>query len=179
MLVTLPNIKKITLSTLWFSKVMDTQSWLFLALATNSRKFSNLATVLFLDIFRSYLEELLLIKLSLTLENCIAKYQKVCEISWAKLRTKWKKLEKWGTFVTSVTQDCSENLHWKNFHIFIKNMAFYHTNFMNGSQCFHREKIWQNLCKNYKFCVIQVLIFTIFHYTIVIQASIVTSQIHY
>jgi len=36
------------------------------------------------------LEELLLIKLSLILENFIAKYQQVCEISWAKLGTKWK-----------------------------------------------------------------------------------------
>jgi len=53
-----------------------------------SRKFSNLATVLFLDSFHSYLEELLLIKLSLTLENFVAKYQKVCEISWAKFDTK-------------------------------------------------------------------------------------------
>jgi len=40
--------------------------WLLLSLATNFRKFSNLATVLFLDIFPSYLKELLLIKLSLT-----------------------------------------------------------------------------------------------------------------
>ena len=76
MLITLPNIEKITLSTLWLSKITDTQSWLFLALATNFWKFSNLATVLFLDIFCSCLEELL-IKLSLTLENFIAKYQKV------------------------------------------------------------------------------------------------------
>jgi len=37
--------------------------------------------LLFLDSFRSYLEELLLIKLPLTLENFTAKYQKVCEIS--------------------------------------------------------------------------------------------------
>jgi len=74
MLVTLPNIEKMTLSILWLSKVMFPQSWLFLALATNFRKFSNLATVLFLDSFRSYLEELLLIKISLTLENFIAKY---------------------------------------------------------------------------------------------------------
>jgi len=89
MLATLPNIKKMTLSTLWLSKVMDPQSWLFLALATNFWTFSNLATVLFLDSFRSYLEELLLIQLSLTLENFIAKYQKVYEMSWAKLGTKW------------------------------------------------------------------------------------------
>jgi len=93
MIVTLPNIEKITLSTLWLSKVMDPQSWLFLALASNFGKFSNLATVLFLDSFRSYLEELLLIQLSLTLENFIAKYQKVCEIPWAKLGTKWKNLK--------------------------------------------------------------------------------------
>jgi len=44
--------------------------------------------VSFLGSFHSYLEELLLIILSLTLENFIAKYQKVCEISWANLGTK-------------------------------------------------------------------------------------------
>jgi len=69
---------------------MAPQIWLFLATATNFLKFSNLATALFLDSFRSYVEELLLIKLSLTYENFIAKYQKVCEISWVKLGTKWK-----------------------------------------------------------------------------------------
>jgi len=53
-------------------------------------KIFKLVTVLFLDSFRSYLDELLLIKLSLTLENFIAKYHKVCEISWFKLGTKWK-----------------------------------------------------------------------------------------
>jgi len=36
------------------------------------------------------LEELLLKKLSLTVENFIVKYKKVCEISWVKLGTKWK-----------------------------------------------------------------------------------------
>jgi len=56
---------------------MPRQSCLFLSLATIFRKFSNLATVLFLDSFHSYLEEMLLLKLSLTLENFIAKYQKV------------------------------------------------------------------------------------------------------
>jgi len=92
MLVTLPNIEKITLSILWLAKVKGhgPQSWLFLALATNFRNFSNIATVSFRDSFRSYLVELLLRKLSLTLENFIAKYQKVCEISWVKLGTKWK-----------------------------------------------------------------------------------------
>jgi len=59
-----------------------------LALAINILKFSNLATALFLDSFRSYLAELLLMKLALTFENFIAKYQKVCEISWVKLGTK-------------------------------------------------------------------------------------------
>jgi len=90
MLVTSPNNEKMMLSTLWLSKVTDTQSWLFLAPATNFRKFSNLTTVVFLDIFLSHLEELLVIKLSLTLEFFFAKYYKVCEISWAKLGTKWK-----------------------------------------------------------------------------------------
>jgi len=59
----------------------------FLALATNFQKISNLTMVSFLEIFGSYLEELLLIKLSLTFENFIAKYKKVCAISWAKLGT--------------------------------------------------------------------------------------------
>ena len=54
--------------------------WLLLSLATKFRKFLNLASALCLDSFSSYLEELLLIKLSLTLENFIAKYQKICEI---------------------------------------------------------------------------------------------------
>jgi len=39
-------------------------------------------------IFFAHLEELLMIKLSLTLENFIAKYQKVREISLAKLGMK-------------------------------------------------------------------------------------------
>jgi len=62
-----------------------------LTVSSSCYKFSkilNLATVLFLDSVRSHLEDLLLIKLSLTLGNFIAKYQKVCEISWAKLGTK-------------------------------------------------------------------------------------------
>jgi len=59
-----------------------------LTVSSSRYKFSNLTTVFFLDIFRSYLEELLLIKLSLTSENFITKYQKVCEISWAKLGMK-------------------------------------------------------------------------------------------
>jgi len=59
-----------------------------LTVSSSCYKFFNLATVLFLDSFRSYLEELLLIQLSLSLENFIAKYKKVCEIP--QLGTKWK-----------------------------------------------------------------------------------------
>jgi len=51
-------------------------------------------------------------------------------------------LKKWGTFVASVTHDCSVTLHWQNFHIFIMILQVHHTKFMNGSQCFHTEKIW-------------------------------------
>jgi len=39
---------------------------------------------------------MLLIKLSSTLENYIAKYQKLCEIPWAKLGMKLKKKQKSG-----------------------------------------------------------------------------------
>jgi len=145
MLVTLPNIEKMTLSILWLSKFKGHghQSWLFLALATNFGKFPNLAAVLFLDIFRSYLEELLLIKLSLTLENFIAEFQKVWEIlcqTWHEM----KKLEKWVTFVASVTHDRSENFRWKNFHIFIMIWQVYHTKFMNGS--IFIEKNFDKVC---------------------------------
>jgi len=66
-----------------------------------------------------------------------------------------KKLQKWGTFGALVTHDRSENLRLKIFHIFIMIWQVYHTKFMNGSQCFHGEKIWRSLCKNYKFCVRQ------------------------
>jgi len=45
---------------------------------------------------------------------------------------------------------------------FIVIWQVYHTKFMNGSQCFHREKIWKSLCKNYKFCVIQRSSYSLF-----------------
>ena len=90
-----------------------------------------------------------------------------------------KKLEKWGTFVTSVTHDHSEILRWKNFHIFIMIWQVYHTKFMNGSQCL-MEKKFDKICAKLQILYnTEVLIFTIFHYTIVIQASIVNSQIYY
>jgi len=144
---------------------MDPQRWRFLALTTNFRKFSNPATVLFLDSFGSYSEELLLIKLSFTLENFISKYQKVWDIL-SQTRHEMKKLESWGTFVTLVTHDRSKNLGWKFLYVFIKfrlkifshirwKWQVYPTKFINSSQCFHRKKIWRSLCKNYKFCVIQ------------------------
>jgi len=42
------------------------------------------------------------------------------------------------------------------------------------------EKKFDEVCaKTTTLCNTEVLIFTIFHYTIVIQASVVTSQIHY
>ena len=47
-------------------------------------------------------------------------YCKIWKGLWDILGQTWhetKKLEKWGTFVTSVTHDHSENLRWKNFHI--------------------------------------------------------------
>jgi len=56
----------------------------------------------------------------------------------------------------------------------------YHTKFMNGSQCFHRGKNFTKFAQKLQILFnTEVLIFTIFHSTIVIQASIVTSQIHY
>ena len=53
MLVTLPNIRKMSWSTLWRSNVKGhgPPKLTFLALATNFGKFSNLATVYFLIVF--------------------------------------------------------------------------------------------------------------------------------
>jgi len=71
-------------------------------------------------------------------------------------------------------------------HIFIMVWQVYHTKFMNGFQCFHRKKYLTKFVQKLQIlCSTEVLIFTIFHYPIVIQASIVTqasiviSQIHY
>jgi len=78
-------------------------------------------------------------------------YCKISKGLWDILGQTWhkmKKLEKWGAFVTSVNHDRCENLCWKIFHVFVMIWQVYHTKFLNGSQCFHREKIWQNLCKN-------------------------------
>jgi len=72
MVVTLPNIEKINNICIVTFKGRGHPK--LTVLATSFRKFSNLATVLFLDIFHSYLEELLLVKLSLTLENFIIFY---------------------------------------------------------------------------------------------------------
>jgi len=91
MLVTLPNIENVTLSTLWLSKVMDPQSWLFLALATDFRKFSNF-TVGFISLkFSLIFGRIVSDKIIFDIRKFIEKYQKVCEIFWAKLGTKWKK----------------------------------------------------------------------------------------
>jgi len=76
-------------------------------------------------------------------------YCKISKGLWDSLGQTWhkmKKLKKWGTCVALVTNDCSENLHWKNFHIFIMIQQVYHTKFMNGSQCFHRNKKFDKVC---------------------------------
>jgi len=157
MLVTLPNIKKITLSTLWLSKVkghkhpkltVSSSCYKFLKIFKPCHSF---ISWYFLLIFGRIVAD----KIIIDLTKFYCKISKGCQISWAKLSTKWKNLEKWGTFVASVTHDRSENSHWKNFHIFILIWQVYYTKFMDGSQCFHREKLWQNLCKNYKFYIIQ------------------------
>jgi len=145
MLVTLPNIEKIT-CTLWLSKVTDTESWVFLALATNFQT-SGFISWYFSLIFGKIVADKIIFDLRKF-------YCKISKGLWDILGQIWhemKKLEKWRTFVASVTHDSSENLRWKNSHIFIIIWQVYHTKFMNGSQCFHREKIWHSLCKNYKF----------------------------
>jgi len=159
MLETLPKIEKITLPTLWLSKVTDTQSWLFLALATYFRKFSNLAIVLFLY-FSLIFGRIIADKIVFDLRQF---YCKVSKSLWAILGQTWhemKKLEKWDTFVTLVTHNRSENLRWKNFHVFIMIWQVYCTKFMNGSQCFHRESLTKFVQKLQILCNTEVLIFT-------------------
>ena len=154
MLVTLPNIEKITLSTLWLSKDKG-HGHPKLTISSSCYKFSKISNPATVWYF-------LLIVGRIVADKIIFYLRKFdCKISkglWDILGQTWhemKKLENWGTFVASVTHDRSKNLRWKYFRIFIMIWRVYHTKFMNGSQCFHRGKIWQSLCKNHKFWVIQ------------------------
>ena len=161
MLVTLPNIKKMTLSTLWLSKVKGggppKLTVVFLALVANFSKFSNLTTVLFLDSFCSYLEELLLIQLSLTLENFI---EKISKGLWDILGQTWhkmKKLQKWSPWYF-----CHLGYPWPQWKFALKKFSPIHYDMTSSPykihewfSCFQTEKIWWSLCKNYKFCVIR------------------------
>jgi len=92
MLITLPNIEKMTLSTLWLSKV-KVHGHPRLTVSSSCYKFSKIfkpchgfISWYFLLIFGRIVTD----KKSLTSENFIGKYQKVCETSWAKFGTKWK-----------------------------------------------------------------------------------------
>jgi len=93
--------------------------------------------------------------------------------------TQNQKLEKWGTFFVSVNYDRSGNLCCKNFHIFIMIWQVYHKNSRTVLNVFIEKKFDKFVQKLQILCNAEVLIFTIFHYTIVIQTSIATSQIHY
>jgi len=76
---------------------------------------------------------MLLIKLSSTLEDYIAKYQKLCEISWSKLGMGYL---------------CHLGYPWRHWKLTLKIISHIHYDItrlpfkiMNGSQCFHRDKI--------------------------------------
>ena len=147
MLLTLPTIEKIPLSTLWLSKVKGHRHPK-LTVSSSCYKFSKnfkhrhgFISRYFSLIFGRIIADKIIFDLRKF-------YCKIPKGLWDILGQTWhemKKLEKWGTFIASVTHDRNENLHWKNFHIFIMIWQVYHTKFMNGSQCFHRKKNVQKL----------------------------------
>ena len=93
----------------------------------------------------------------------------------------------WNEKTRKVGYLCRLGYPWLQWKFALKNFSHIHYDMTSSPYKIHEwfsmfshRKNWQSLCKNYKFCInTQVLIFTIFHYTIVLQASIATSQIHY
>ena len=128
MLVTLPNIEKIKLSTLWLSKVKG-HEYPKLTVSSSCYKFSK--------IFKPH-HDFISWYFSLIFGRIVADkiifylrkfYCKISKGLWDILVQTWhemKKLEKWGTFVASVTHNSSENFCWKNFHIFSMIWQVYH-----------------------------------------------------
>jgi len=121
MLVTLPNIEKITLSTLWLSKFKG-HGHSKLTVSSSCYKFSK--TFKPRHSFISWYFSLIFGRI--VADKIFFDLRKIyCKISkgwWDILGQTWhdmKKLEKWGTSVASVTHDRSKNLRWKNFHIVI------------------------------------------------------------
>ena len=121
MLVTLPNIEKITLSTLWILKVKG-HAHPKLTVSSSCHKFSKNFKPCYG--FISWYFSLIIGRI--VADKIIFDLRKFyCKIStglWDILSQTWhemKKLENWGTYVAPVTHDRSENLRWKNFHIFI------------------------------------------------------------
>jgi len=161
MLVTLPNIEKITIYIVTFKGYGHPK----LTVSSSCYKFSKLQTSprYYFLIFSRILGRIVADKTIVDLRKF---YCKITKGFWDILGQTWhemKKREKWSTFVASVTHDISENLRWKNFHIFIMIWKVYHKRFMNDSQCLHREKIRRSLCKKLRIlCNTEVLIFTIF-----------------
>jgi len=180
MLVTLTNIEKMTLSTLWLSKV-EGHGHPKLTVSSSCYKFSKIFKPR--PGFNSWWFSLIFERI--VVDTIIFDLRKFyCKISkglWDILGqngTKWKNW-KWGTFVASVIHDHSENLHWKNIHIFIMIWQVYRAKFMNGSKRFHRKKHLTKFVQNLQIlCNTEVLIFTIFHYIIVIQARFTNSLLN-
>jgi len=98
-------------------------------------------------------------------------YCKIPKGLWDILGQTWhemKKLEKWGTFVTSVTHDRSENLCWKIFTYSLWYGKFTIQNSWMVLNVFIEKKFDKVCAKLQILCNTEVLIFTIFHHTIVI-----------
>jgi len=146
--VTLPNIKKITLSTLWLSKDKG-HGHPNLTISSSRYKFSKISNPTMFWNFLLIFGRIVADKIIFYLKKFDCKIERFVRYLGPNLA--WNE----STFVASVTHDRSKNLRWKYFRIFIMIWQVYHTKFMNGSQCFHGDKLWQNLCKNHKFCVIQ------------------------
>ena len=146
MLVTLPNIEKITLSTLWLLKVKS-HGPLKLTVSSSCSIFSKIFKPCHGFIswwFSLIFWRIVADKIIFDLRKF---YWKISKGLWDILGQTWhemKKLEKWGTFITSVAHDRSLQICVENFFTScIMIWQVYHTKFMNGSQFFHREKNWQ------------------------------------
>ena len=88
-------------------------------------------------------------------------------------------LWKFSAYATaSVTHDRSENLHWKNFTYSVWYDKFTIQNSWMVFNVFIEKNLMKFVQKLQILCSTEVLIFTVFHYTFVIQASFTDSLLN-
>jgi len=137
MLVTLPNIAKITLSILWLSKVKSH------GLPINFRKFQTSSRFYFLIVFTHIWKNV-----ADTIIFDLRKFY--CKISkglWDILGQTWhemKKLEKWGTFVALISQSWVNFLISQTFWYFEIKFSKIKDNFISNNSSKYKRKPSKN-----------------------------------